>query len=225
LDGCILPVRRVVAAQETIATRAGLGIPEAAVVFGAFVSLLKLSPRCLSLWRAILERIPGALLALSPMKDAERPLYQRRLAGFGISAERIAYIPMAQDDAVARSRYRLVDVVLDTVPYTGGDTTAAALDMGVPVVTQVGIRHAERLSYSLLAHLGVTETVAHDDDEYVAIACRLGEDRAWRARVATAIAAKLPDSGLADAGRYARSLESAYERALATKFPAAAGQD
>jgi predicted O-linked N-acetylglucosamine transferase (SPINDLY family) len=222
LDGCLLPLRRVVPAEKSIATRAGLGISEKAVVFGAFVSLLKLSPRCLALWRKILERVPGAVLALSPMKDAERPIYLRRLAGFGIPAERIAFIPMAQDDAVARTRYRLVDVVLDTVPYTGGDTTAAALDMGVPVVTRVGVRHAERVSYSLLAHLGVTETVAHADSEYVAIACRLGEDPSWRERVTMAIAAKLPDSGLADPARYARSLEHAYERALAAKFPAGA---
>ena len=217
LDACVLPVRRVAAATEPIATRSELGIPATAIVFGAFVSVLKLSSRCLSLWRQILERVPGALLAFSPIKDAERPIYLRRVAGFGIPEERVAFIPMAQDDAVARSRYRLVDVVLDTLPYTGGDTTAAALDMGVPVVTRVGVRHAERVSYSLLSHLGVTETVAHSDDEYVAIACRLAEDPAWRAGVAEAIAVKLPGSGLADAKRYARSLEHAYEHALAAK--------
>ena len=51
LDCCVLPVRRVdaVAAAGRGLTRAGLGIEETAVVFGAFVSLLKLSPRCLEL--------------------------------------------------------------------------------------------------------------------------------------------------------------------------------
>jgi len=222
LDGCVLPVRRVAPADQDIATRTKLGIPETAVVFGAFASLLKLSPRCLALWRQILERVRGAMLALSPLSDAERPIYLRRLAGFGIPAERIVFIPMAQDDAVARTRYRLVDIVLDTLPYTGGDTTAAALDMSVPVVTRVGERHAERVSYSLLAHLGVTETVARSDEEYVEIACRLAEDRAWRERVAAAIPAKFPDCGLADPARYAKSLERAYERALAAKFVTAA---
>jgi predicted O-linked N-acetylglucosamine transferase (SPINDLY family) len=115
----------------------------------------------------------------------------------------------------------LLDAVLDTLPYTGGDTTAAALDMGVPVVTRVGERHAERVSYSLLAHLGVTDTVARNDDEYVAIACRLAEDAAWRAVIAARIVDRLPDSGLADARRYARSLEAAYERALTAKASAA----
>ena len=101
----------------------------------------------------------------------------------------------------------------------GGDTTAAALDMGVPVVTRVGARQAERMTYSLLAHLGVTATVAHNDDDYVAIAVRLARDRRWRAAVAAEMIAAVPASGLADADGYTRSLESAYERALALRPP------
>ena len=50
----------------------------------------------------------------------------------------MTFIPRAADDAGDRARYRLIDVVLDTMPYSGGDTTAAALEMGVPVVTRVG---------------------------------------------------------------------------------------
>jgi predicted O-linked N-acetylglucosamine transferase (SPINDLY family) len=217
LDGCVLPFRRVAAAPEAPATRAGLGLDEAATVFGVFVSLLKLSPRCLLLWKRILDAVPRAVLAFSPTRTAQHALYRRRLESFGIAAERIVFVPWAQDDAIGRSRYRLIDVVLDTLPYTGGDTTAAALDMGVPVVTRVGTRQAERMTYSLLAHLGVTATVAHNDDDYVAIAVRLALDPTWRHAVAAEILAALPGSGLADADRYTRSLESAYGRALALK--------
>jgi len=223
LEGCVLPVRRVQPAARAIATRAQLGVARHAFVFGAFVSLLKLSPRCLALWRQILERVPGSLLAFSPLNDAEKPIYVRRLAGFGMPREKIVFIPAPEDDEAARARYRLVDAVLDTLPYTGGDTTAAALDVGVPVVTRAGERHAERVSYSLLAHLGVTETVAWSDEDYVAIACRLAGDPEWRAEIASSIAAKLPVSGLCDADRYARSLESAYERALAMTIDAEGG--
>jgi predicted O-linked N-acetylglucosamine transferase (SPINDLY family) len=125
------------------------------------------------------------------------------------------------DDATDRARYDLIDAVLDTLPYSGGDTTAAALDMGVPVVTRVGERAAERMSFSLLTHLGVTDTAAWTDEEYIAIACRLAQDAPWRAEIASAIAIKLPQSGLADLDRYTRSLETAYERAVALKFESA----
>jgi protein O-GlcNAc transferase len=217
LDRCVLPFRRVAAAPEALVTRANLGLAEEAAIFGVFVSLLKLSPRCLALWKRILDAVPGSVLAFSPPRPAQHALYRRRLESFGIAPERTVFIPWALDDAIDRARYRLIDVVLDTLPYTGGDTTAAALDMGVPIVTRVGERQAERMTYSLLAHLGVTTTVAHDDDDYVAIACRLARDRSWRDAVAAEIVAALPGSGLADADRYTRSLESAYERALALK--------
>jgi predicted O-linked N-acetylglucosamine transferase (SPINDLY family) len=217
LDRCVLPFRRVAAAPVAPVTRAELGLAEATTVFGVFVSLLKLSPRCLGLWKRILDAVPQGVLAFSPTRTAQQALYRRRLESFGIAPERIVFVPWAQDDAIDRARYCLIDVVLDTLPYTGGDTTAAAIDMGVPVVTRVGERQAERMTYSLLAHLGVTTTVADDDDEYVAIAVRLARDRPWRDAVAAEMVAALPISGLADADRYTRSLESAYERALGIK--------
>jgi protein O-GlcNAc transferase len=217
LDTCVLPVRRVTPVSTPLTTRDALGIPGDAIVFATFAALVKLSPRCLSLWREILARASRTLLAFSPLNDAERPIYRRRLEGFGIGTERIVFLPVPKDDAESRARYRLVDAVLDTLPYTGGDSTAAALDMSVPVVTRVGERHAERVGYSLLAHLGVTETVAHSDEEYVALACRIAQDAPWRASLAAAIAARLPGSGLADPARHARSLEAAYLRALAEK--------
>jgi protein O-GlcNAc transferase len=218
LDGCVLPLRRVAPAAAPSATRAELGIDSKAVVFGAFVSLLKLSPRCLSLWRTILERVPESVIAFSPFRESERVLFRRRLEAFGIGSDRVVFVPWTMDEAVDRARYYLVDVVLDTLPYTGGDTTAAALDMGIPVVTRVGERAAERMTWSLLAHLGVTDTAASTDEAYVAIACRLAEDVAWRATIAHAISSRLPQSGLADPERYTRALESVYERALALKL-------
>jgi predicted O-linked N-acetylglucosamine transferase (SPINDLY family) len=215
----VLPVRRVgpVSASTPAARRAELGVADSGIVFGAFVSLLKLSPRCLTLWRDILQRVPRSLLAFSPGNASEQSLYRRRVAGFGIDPARVVFIPRAADEAGDRARYELIDVVLDTVPYTGGDTTAAALDMGVPVVTRAGERHAERMSLSLLSHLGVTDTVAHGDAEYVEIACRLADDAAWRSEVAAKIVDRFRRSDIADTRRYAACLEDAYARALAIK--------
>jgi predicted O-linked N-acetylglucosamine transferase (SPINDLY family) len=213
LETCVLPVRRVTPSADA-PSREALGIDPEAIVFGVFVSLNKLSPRCLRAWREILERVPRSILAFSPRRERERELYVRRLASFGIPAERVAFIPSTLDDARDRARYRLIDVVLDTMPYTGGDTTAAALDMHLPVVTRVGERAAERMTWSLLAHLGVTDTAAHTDAEYVDVAHRLGVDRSWRTSIAAEIAEKLPRSGIADFASYTRALEEAYLRAL-----------
>ena len=215
IDTCVLPLRRVAASPDSGLTRAAIGLPEDATVFGAFVGVLKLSARCVGVWRRVLEAVPGSVLAFSPQRDEDRRAIERRLTGLGFPASRIAFMPFRRaDDGYNRARYALIDVALDTMPYTGGDTTAAALDAGVPVVTRVGGRHAERMGYSILMHLGLTQTIAQTDDGYIELAVRLAQDRAFRDDVRAAVARAMQDPAVTDPVRYARSLEAAYDRAL-----------
>jgi len=222
LSICVLPLRRfappAVANTSGQMTRAALDLPEDAVVYAAFVGAGKLSLRCIELWRRILDAVPRAYLAFSPLRDAEQSAILRRVAGLGIPEARLRFVPYRRDDeAVNRARYALVDVALDTLPYTGGDTSSAALGAGVPVVTMVGQRHAERMTYSILKHLGLEETIAATDDAYVALAIRLADDQAFRTRQRAAIERAYADSRLTDPVHYARALEQAYVRALAAK--------
>src|SRR5207302_11267787 len=120
------------------------------------------------------------------------------------------------------ARYGLADCALDTLPYTGGDTTGAALAAGVPVVTRRGARHAERVSASILVHAGLAELVADSDDGFVALAVRLATDASWRAALRVKVRDALSDSDLSDPARYAASLERAYARACAEPSRAAA---
>ena len=216
LDVCVLPLRHVEPAADDGLTRSTLGLAQDALVFGAFVGVRKLSTRCVDAWRRILEAVPGSVLAFSPLGEAERRAIERRVIGLGIPAARLAFIPFRRDDdAYNRGRYAVIDVVLDTMPYTGGDTTAAALDAGVPVVTRVGGRHAERMGFSILMHLGLTATIAHSDDGYVELAVRLAQDRGFRDEVRANVARAMAEPAVTDPGRYARALEDAYDRALA----------
>ena len=215
LSGCVMPFFHAEAKAEVLATRQAIGLDDSHVVFGAFVGLSKLSPRCLTLWREIIGRIPQARLAFSPARDVDRAAFVRRAAGFGISEDRLAFIPMTGFVPMDRTRYSLIDIALDTMPYAGGDTTVAALDSGIPVVTLRGARQAERMGYSILAHLGVTETVADTDAAYIDVACRLATDRAYRSSIATRIAERVRTSGIADLEVYTRRLERAYRQALA----------
>ncbi len=217
MQGCVMPFRRVTPAPADPGGRARLHIPTDAVVFGVFAAAIKLSPRGLGLWRRIIDSVPDAYLALSPFTKVELIRCSRRLRASGVPADRIIVIQPSADDAVNRARYRYVDILLDTLPYTGGDSTVAALDMGVPVVTRAGERQAERIGLSLLSHLGVMDTVASSDDEYVAIAYRLASDPAWRSSLSARILEGIAASGIADFERYTRRLEDAFERALALK--------
>jgi len=217
MEGCVYPFRYVAPASSYPFTRTGLGIAPATIVIGAFISALKLSQRCLVLWRAVLERIPQAKLAFSPFSPAVQKSYLQIAAAAGIAADRILFVPQGRNEAENQSRYELVDFVLDPMPYGGVNGTLEALAMAVPVVTLVGQRHAERTGYSMLVNLGVTETIASSESEYVSLATRLATDATFMGRVRAAIRAGLANSTLTDMPRHTRALEAAYETALSLR--------
>jgi predicted O-linked N-acetylglucosamine transferase (SPINDLY family) len=211
---CLMPFHHEAAAEVTV-PRSEIGIAEDALVLGVFVHITKLSQRCLAAWKRVLDGLPNAVLAFSPLLASERASYLTLLAAVGIVPERVKFIPARRDLAEARARYRLVDMALDTFPYSGGDTTMAALDMAVPIVTLCGTRQCERMTYSILKHLGLEECIAYNEDEFVDLACALGRDPARRATIARAIPELLVTSGMADMRAYTASLEETYLRALA----------
>jgi len=219
MDGCVYPYRHIAPATADLFTRERLGVSAAVVLIGAFCTPLKLSQRCLALWRDVLRRIPDALLAFSPLRASLRPVFAHICGVAGIDAARIVFVPQGRDDAENQARYRLIDFVLDPMPYGGVNGTLEALDMGVPVVTLVGRRHAERTSYSILTNLGVTETIAQTGGEYVDIAVRLATDPAFMRSVRTRITDALSASPLADMPAHTRNLERAYVSALARRAP------
>lgn len=219
MEGCVYPYRHIAPAPAAAYTRDTLKIPGGAVVIGAFCAPLKLSQRCLALWRDVLVRVPNALIAFSPVHPALRGVFRQLAAVAGIAPNRVVFVPQGRDDAENQARYRLVDFVLDPLPYGGVNGTLEALDMNVPVVTLVGRRHSERTSFSILTNLGVAETIARTGGDYVAIAVRLATDRSFMRAVRERIAAGLACSPLTNIAAHTRHLEAAYVKALELRAP------
>ena len=217
LDACFIPLSPVPATDNVpaIDRRAELrrkwGL-EGKFVFAVFVGLTKLSPACLAAWKEILQAAPGTVLAFSPFDGEDRALIQRATAAAGINAVQVVMIDAdpAADETTLRDRYLAADAVLDTFPYAGGDTTLAALDRDVPVVTLCGERTPARTGYSILSHLGVTDTIAQDVAQYVSVATRLAREPAWQAEQQQKISiARAQQNGLSVA-RHAAALEHAF---------------
>ena len=219
MAGCVYPYRHVAPAAEHPFHRESMGIAADTIVIGAFVNPLKLSRRCLSLWREVLDRIPKAMLALSPLSPEARDVCARLLGAAGVPLQRVLLLPQGRNDAEGQARFNVVDFALDPLPYGGVNSTIEALDMGVPVVTLCGRKHGERTSYSILTNLGVTQTIVASGSEYVDMAVRLATDPAFMADVRAAIATGIRFSPLTDMPAHTRALEAAYVSALAQTHP------
>ena len=190
MDACVYPFNRIAAAPPAVApTREALGLPADAFVLAAFVTPLKLSRRCLKLWRDVLERIRARWLAFSPLEPALRASYERLARAAGLPLDRIVFLPAARDAMNDLARYAIIDAVLDPMPFGNVNGVFEPLQAGVPVVTLLGQRHGERSAYTILAHAGVTGTVARSGREYVDIVARLAGDAAFHACIVAAIRA------------------------------------
>jgi predicted O-linked N-acetylglucosamine transferase (SPINDLY family) len=82
--------------------------------------------------------------------------------------------------------------------------------MGVPVVTLAGKRPISRAGGSQLSHLGLTDLIARDEDEYVQIAIQLAGDVARLTELRGSLRERMEKSVLMDASHFALQVEAAY---------------
>lgn len=147
------------------------------VTFGSCNNLGKLTDEVLALWGRILQGVPGARLLIEG-KNLGNPetadAYRQRCAALGIDAGRLELVPLERSNQYLT--YHRIDIALDPFPLTGGTTTFDVLWMGVPIVSMVGESFKSRMGTGMLAHLGRTEWLARDADEYVRIAQQLAGD-------------------------------------------------
>jgi predicted O-linked N-acetylglucosamine transferase (SPINDLY family) len=198
-------------------SRFGIG-PEA-VLYLCCQYLSKYLPQYDQVFARIAAAVPEArFLFIDPRSPARtRRLRQRLAAAFaaeGLEAERhLVILPYLEPPQYAALN-RTADVYLDSIGWSGGNTTMEAVAAGLPVVTLPGALMRGRHSYAILRLMGLEETIAADLDEYVAIAVRLGRDRDWRRRVAARVVAGQERLFGDEAGL--RDLEAFLERVVTT---------
>ena len=192
-------------------------LPADATLYLVPQSLFKIHPANDALLAEVMARDPkGRLVFFAAPYDSVTAAFNTRLtaslARHGLTLEERAiflpYIPHAQ-----YLRVNIVcDVMLDTVHWSGGNTSLDALACGLPVVTLPGHLMRGRQSMAMLRLLGVDELVASDPGDFVAKAVRVGTDRELRASLSARIRAGLPT--LFDRDEPIRELESFLERAV-----------
>jgi len=74
----------------------------------------------------------------------------------------------------------LSDLYLDSVGWSGGNTTLEAVHHGLPVVTTPGSTMRSRHSAAILSHIGLADHIAENEAAYIARAIRLIDDVEFR---------------------------------------------
>lgn len=163
-------------------TRAQLGLPEERRIYVCPQSLFKIHPEMDEVFADIMERDPDGIILLfqataRAVSEQMGARLQRTIAARGIP-------PRGQLKFLGRVLPRhfrgvlgICDVVLDTLHWSGGNTSLDAFATGVPVVTLEGRFMRGRQTAAMLRLMDLPGLVAGDREEYVRIALEVARDR------------------------------------------------
>lgn len=190
------------------------------VTFGSANNPAKWSAETLSLWAAVLARVPTARLWLkfhdrtgdAPTEAALR----QRLGAHGLPLDRVDFGAGAVTKADHLGALAAVDIALDPHPFGGATASFEALWMGLPIVTLAGDRLVGRTSAMLLRLVGLPELVAATPSAYVDVACRLASDVDRLETLRGILRSRLEASPLLDRASYVAAVECAYREAWAS---------
>jgi predicted O-linked N-acetylglucosamine transferase (SPINDLY family) len=158
--------------------RAALGLSNNAVVYLSCQSLFKYLPRHDVIWPRIAARVPTAqILFLASHNGAGDMIFRQRLERVFAQAgldwrKHCIIVPRVPADGFS-SLLRAGDLFLDSIGWSGCNSTLEAVDCGIPVVTKPTGLMRGRHSAAILACMGMADRVAADEDDYVEQAVQL----------------------------------------------------
>lgn len=200
------------------AARADFGLPEDRTLYLVPQSLFKIHPDNDDLIARVLERDPrGVAVMFASNHDGVTQAFGNRL-GLALRRRKIDLRDRALFLVPSLPHHRylqlnaLCDVMLDTVHWSGGNTSLDALASGLPIVTLPGSLMRGRQSLAMLRTLGADELVAGDAGAYVETALRLGRDPHERAALRSRIHKNRME--LFERDEPIRALEDLLERAF-----------
>jgi len=208
---------------ERTLTREELGLPSTGFVFSCFNANHKITPATFAVWMRILLRVKGSSLFLYAGNEVAERNLRREAERFGVHSHRIVFGKyLAQEDYL--TRFRTMDLFLDTLPYNAGTTASDALWAGLPVLTCAGHAFAARVAASLLVAVGLPELVTSTNEQYEAKAVQLAENPALLSEIKWKLTQNRFTSALFDTRSFTKHLEVAYTRVHELRYSGLAPQ-
>jgi predicted O-linked N-acetylglucosamine transferase (SPINDLY family) len=144
------------------------------IILGSLNNEIKNSKELLETWKKILEMCPNTKLLIKLMSYddlIERQKYY--MSKLNVTKDRLLLITKL-DNTGYNKLFSMVDIVLDTFPYSGTTTTCNSLYNSIPVVTLYNKDyHAHNVSSSILKNAGLDELIAYNNSDYIDLVKKL----------------------------------------------------
>jgi predicted O-linked N-acetylglucosamine transferase (SPINDLY family) len=163
-------------------TRAELGVGDDDTLYWCCQSLYKYLPRHDGVFAQIAARHPAArfVFIAYPGDPAVTAIFRTRLeaafAALGLEAGRFCRFLPHMSAARFAGVTAECDIFLDSIGWSGCNSSLEALGHGLPIVTLAGPLMRGRHSAAILNLLGLPDLIAATIEDYVALAVELGRD-------------------------------------------------
>lgn len=142
------------------------------ITFGCFNRYNKINKVVIETWEKILQGAPNARFVIKTKEFLTTKLKQQFLDSFNDKSvlERVTILPYSDTYLDHLPDYNLMDISLDTFPYSGTTTSCESLMMGVPVLTlfdNVRYYHSQNVTTSLMKNSNLGNFVCYSKDEYI----------------------------------------------------------
>ncbi len=173
------------------------GLPDGRVLYGCLQSTYKYLPRHDGIYPEIAREVPEALFVfVEGSADYMTQIMRRRLdrafAARGLDAARHVLFLPRQTGRDFDALMRQMHVNVDSIGWSGGNTSLTAIFSGLPLLTMEGRFMRGRHTSAMFAMMGAAELVARSREDYVQKLVAMGRDRDYRSHAAELIRANAP---------------------------------
>jgi CRISPR-associated protein Csy1 len=174
-------------------SRAEFGLPEEGTLYLAPQSLFKMHPDNDALIARVLAQDRCGFVVMFESRHANstrtfRARLDEALKAAGVQPDRVRMLRPDLPHAAYMRLNAVCDVMLDSLHWSGGNTSIDAIAAGLPIITLPGALMRGRQSAAMLEATGLAELVVANPDAYVAKAVELGTDHERRAAISRELA-------------------------------------
>jgi predicted O-linked N-acetylglucosamine transferase (SPINDLY family) len=167
-------------------SRSDFNLPTDAVIYLCCQAPFKYLPQYDYILAEIACRVPQSQF-IFPRGELLRKRLSRAFEAVSLNYEDYClFMPIATRPDYLAINF-LSDVFLDTFTWSGGNTSLEAIACNLPIVTCPGEFMRGLHADSFLKMLGVTDTIAKNEGEYIDIAVKLGLESDWREEISVSM--------------------------------------